>query len=134
MIVGSGSHDQVQNYQAKPSTQGEAATALVTAYTLTHNRQYLDVASQILQSVFGSSGLWDQQRGGLFFAFDMQKGQLLSGYKETRSQTLVLSSLLKYDKEMYYVRHLWLFEFRRGIPNNRRNITQDDICPAASWP
>lgn len=98
MIVGSDGHDQVVNYQAKPSTQGEAATALVTAYTLTHNRRYLDVAGQILQNVFGSSGLWDQQRGGLFFAFDMQKGQLLAGYKETRSQTLVLISLLKYDQ------------------------------------
>jgi hypothetical protein len=86
------------NYQAKPSTQGEAATALVTAYTLTHNRRYLDVAGQILQNVFGSSGLLDQQRGGLFFAFDMQKGQLLTGYKETRSQDLVLISLLKYDQ------------------------------------
>ena len=98
MIVGSGGHDQVQNYQAKPSTQGEAVTALVTAYTLTHNRHYLDVANQVLQSVFGSSGLWDQQHGGLFFAFDMHKGQLLASYKETRSQTLVLISLLRYDQ------------------------------------
>lgn len=98
MAVSSDGHDQVTNYQAKPSTQGEAASALVTAYTLTHNQRYLDVANQVLQSVFGASGLWDQQRGGLFFAFDMQKGTLLNSYKETRSQTLVLISMLKYDR------------------------------------
>jgi hypothetical protein len=97
MIVESDGHDQVTNYQAKPSTQGEAASALITAYTLTHNQHYLDVADQILQSVFGSNGLWDQQRGGLFFAFDMQKGKVLDSYKETRSQDLVLVSIHKYD-------------------------------------
>ena len=100
MTVGSDGHDQVQNYQAKPSTQGEAATALLSAYTLTHRQAYLDVAGQVLQSLFGTSGLWDQQRGGLFFAFDMQKGKLLSGYKETRSQTLALIALHNYDQIM----------------------------------
>ncbi len=101
MTVGSNGHDQVQNYQAKPSTQGEAATALLSAYTLTHRQEYLDVAGQVLQSLFGTSGLWDQQRGGLFFAFDMQKEKLLSGYKETRSQTLTLIALHNYDQIMH---------------------------------
>lgn len=100
MVVGSDGHDQIKNYQAKPSTQGEAATALISAYTLTHNQRYLDVAGQVLQSVFGASGLWDQQRGGLYFAFDMQKGTLLNAYKETRSQTLVLISMLRYDQAL----------------------------------
>jgi c-di-AMP phosphodiesterase-like protein len=98
MTVGSDGHDQVQNYQAKPSTQGEAVTALVSAYTLTHHQHYLDVAAQVLQSLFGPSGLWDQQRGGLYFAFDMQAGKLLNSYKETRSQTLTLISLHNYDQ------------------------------------
>lgn len=98
MLVAYDGHDRVENYQAKPSTQGEAVTALVTAYTLTHRQQYLDVADQVLQSLFGASGLWDQQRGGFFFALDMGNGKLLNDYKETRSQALVLLSLLKYDQ------------------------------------
>lgn len=100
MTVSSSGQDQVQNYQAKPSTQGEAVTALVQAYTLTHRQHYLDVAGQVLQSLFGSSGLWDQQRGGLFFALAMQKGTLLTGYKETRSQTLTLISVHNYDQAL----------------------------------
>jgi hypothetical protein len=111
MTVGSDGHDQVQNYQAKPSTQGEAATALVSAYTLTHHQQYLDVAGQVLQSLFGSSGLWDQQRGGLYFAFDMQQGKLLNGYKETRSQTLTLIGLYNYDQAMRGTRNPALMQY-----------------------
>ena len=97
MIVQNG-HDTPQNYQAKPSTQGEAATALVAAYTLTHRQQYLDVAGQVLHTLFESSGLWDAQRGGFFFALDMSKGKLLTDYKETRSQTLVLVSIHDYNQ------------------------------------
>jgi hypothetical protein len=97
MIVSSNAQDQVQNYQAKPSTQGEGANALILAYDLTHRQQYLDVANEVLQGMY-KVGLWDQQRGGFFFAFDMQKAKLLSGYKETRSQTLVLVSFHNYDQ------------------------------------
>jgi hypothetical protein len=98
MIVSSDGHDRVQNYQDKPSTQGEAAGALVTAYLLTHRQQYLDAAGLVLQNLFGSSGLWDKTNGGLFFALDMSSGKLLSGYKETRSQTLTLISLNAYNQ------------------------------------
>lgn len=98
MIVSSDGHDHVQNYQAKPSTQGEAAGALVNAYLLTHRQQYLDAAGLVLQNLFGSSVLWDKTNGGLFFALDMSSGKLLNDYKETRSQTLTLISLNAYNQ------------------------------------
>jgi hypothetical protein len=82
-----------------------------SAYTLTHHQQYLDVAGQVLQSLFGSSGLWDQQRGGLYFAFDMQQGKLLNGYKETRSQTLTLIGLYNYDQAMRGTRNPALMQY-----------------------
>ena len=97
MIVSSNGQDQVQNYQAKPSTQGESIDALVTAYTLTHHQHYLDVAGTVLQSLFGSSGLWDKTHGGLFFALDMSTGKLLKDYKETRSQSLTLIGVNHYN-------------------------------------
>jgi uncharacterized protein YyaL (SSP411 family) len=71
---------------------------LVTAYTLTHRQQYLDVAGQVLQALFGASGLWDQTWGGFFFALDWSKGELLANYKETRSQTLTLIGLHHYNQ------------------------------------
>jgi len=98
MIVSSDGHDHVQNYQDKPSTQGEAAGALVTAYLLTQRQQYLDAAGLVLQNLFGSSGLWDKTNGGFFFALDMSTGKLLNDYKETRSQTLTLISLNAYNQ------------------------------------
>jgi hypothetical protein len=98
MIVGSNGQDSVQNYQAKPSTQGEAMQALLIAYELTHNQHYLDVVKLVLQTLFGSSGLWDKTQGGFYFALDMKKGKLLTDYKETRSQTLVLVALNHYNK------------------------------------
>jgi len=98
MIVSSDGHDHVQNYQDKPSTQGEAAGALVTAYLLTQRQQYIDAAGLVLQNLFGSSGLWDKTNGGLFFALDMSSGKLLNDYKETRSQTLTLISLNAYNQ------------------------------------
>jgi len=98
MIVSSDGHDHVQNYQDKPSTQGEAAGALVTAYLLTQRQQYLDAAGLVLQNLFGSSGLWDKTNGGFFFALDMSNGKLLNDYKETRSQTLTLISLNAYNQ------------------------------------
>ena len=98
MIVGDNGQDSVQNYQLKPSTQGQAVDALVSAYTITHNQHYLDVSQQILQSLFGASGLWDTARGGFFFAVDVQKGKLLKDYKETRSQSLVLIAVHHYNQ------------------------------------
>jgi hypothetical protein len=68
------------------------------AYNLTHNQHYLDVAGLVLHSLFNTSGLWDKQRGGFFFALDMSKHKLLTGYKETRSQTLVLMALHSYNQ------------------------------------
>jgi hypothetical protein len=92
-----GGHDEPENYKAKPNTQAEAVTALLAAYNLTHRQQYLDVSGQILQTMFGSSGLWDPQRGGLYFALDMSNGKLLTSYKETRSQTHALISVHDYN-------------------------------------
>ncbi len=93
MTVNPAGQDTVKNYQAKPSTQGESVDALVTAYELTHDQEYLDVARQVLQSLFGSSGLWDTAHGGFFFARELNTGKLLTAYKETRSQTLTLIGL-----------------------------------------
>ena len=97
MVVGSDGHDSIQNYQAKPSTQGQSVDALITAYTLTHDAHYLDVAGQVLQGLF-SSGLWDKTNGGFYFAIEMNKERLLSSYKETRSQTLTLLALHHFDQ------------------------------------
>ncbi len=97
MDVHSGGQDRPETFVAKPSTQGQAVDALVTVYTLTHRQQYLDIATQVLQSLYGSSKLWDQQRGGFFFALDMSSGKVDSAYKETRSQSLALIALHHYD-------------------------------------
>jgi len=98
MIISNSGRDEVQNYQAKPSTQGEAVDALVTAYTLVHRQQYLDVAGQVLQSLLVTSGLWDKDHGGFSFALDMSSGKLFTNYKETRSQTLSLIGLNNYNQ------------------------------------
>jgi len=97
VVLNKDGKDVPQNYQAKPSTQGQAVDALVTAYMLTHTTHYLDVAGQVLQSLF-RSGLWDSARGGLYFAIDMKQGLLLTDYKETRSQTLVLLALHHFNQ------------------------------------
>lgn len=102
MIVNPAGQDSVENYQAKPSTQGQIADALVTAYTLTHRQRYLDVARLVLQSMFNSD-LVDSNLGGLFFAIDMKHGKLLGDYKETRSQGLTLIGLHHYDQVMLQV-------------------------------
>lgn len=98
MLVSSTGHDTVQNYQAKPSTQGEAVQALLLAYQLTHDQRYLAVSRQVLAALFGSTHLWDMAHGGFYFALDMQKGRLLKDYKETRSQTLVLIAVHSYNR------------------------------------
>jgi len=97
MTVNAQNQDQVLNYEAKPSTQAESSWALVFAYNLTHNQHYLDVAGQLLHTLW-TSGLWDEQHGGFFFAIDMKKHELLANYKETRSQSAVLLALHYYDQ------------------------------------
>lgn len=100
-----GNQDHVMNtsrykgYQAKPSTQGEAATALILAYNDTHDQQYLDAANRLLQTLLASP-LLDRQRGGFYFALDMDTGKLEATTKETRSQNLVLIALHDYDLTM----------------------------------
>jgi hypothetical protein len=100
-----GNQDQPMNtsrykgYQAKPSTQGEAATALILAYNETHDQQYLDAANQLLHTLLASP-LLDKQRGGFYFALDMDTGKLEDTTKETRSQNLVLIALHDYDLTM----------------------------------
>lgn len=99
MYIDSSGKDHVQNYQAKPSTQGEAIGSLVTAYNLTHDNHYIQAAGGVLQALFSSSiGLWDQQNGGFFFAYNMSTKELSSAYKETRSQSLVLIGLHQYNQ------------------------------------
>ncbi len=100
MTVLSNGAEQVQNYQAKPSTQGAAVEALVDAYEDTNQEYYLDIAYQILHSTLESSALWDQTNGGLFFALDLDTNTLEQGYKETRSQAQVLIGLNRYNEVM----------------------------------
>ena len=90
---------EIKNHQAKPSTQSNGALALLTAYNLTHQQRYLDTANTVLHSMFDSS-LWDQQYQGLFFALDLSTGRLQQSYKETRSQTLSLIALSRYNQLM----------------------------------
>ena len=98
MSIDSNGKDKVLNYQLKPSTQGQIIEALTVAYTMTHRQQYLDVAEQVIQSLFGTSGLWDSMQGGFFFGIDANKNVLLKNYKETRSQSLVLVGLNRYNE------------------------------------
>ena len=91
-------HDQVESYKSRPSTDGESVEALVTAYKLTHRQSYLNVASSVLHSLFTSSGLWDQSYGGFYFTLELDTGTLVTNYKETRSQTLVLLGLHYYNQ------------------------------------
>ena len=98
MNVGSNGQDTPKGDQAKPSTQAEVSTALMNAYQLTNNQHYLSVAGTLLQSLFGSSGLWDSGHGGFYFALDMSSGKVVKNYKETRSQSLTLIALHQYDQ------------------------------------
>lgn len=98
MIVSSNGQDKVEDYKARPTSEGQAVTALLTAYTLTHRQQYLDVADKIVQSMFETSGLWDKNRGGFYTGFDLQKGVVITSYKETRDQSQVLIAILHYDQ------------------------------------
>jgi hypothetical protein len=98
MTVGYKGTDKVENYQFKPSTQGDAVDALVTAYTLTARTNYLVVAKQVLTSMFTTSNLWDQKYGGFFFAYDPSIHKLETDYKETRSQSLMLTGVHHYNQ------------------------------------
>ncbi|GLV55072.1 hypothetical protein KDH_19190 [Dictyobacter sp. S3.2.2.5] len=100
MMVNSDGTEVVTNDQAKASTQGSVVEALMEAYMLTHDQQYLDVASQVLQSLLVSSGLWDQSNGGLYFALDLNSGKLEQKYKETRAQAHTLIGLYRFNQVM----------------------------------
>ena len=97
MVVSKDGHDIVSNYKAKPATQGQIVDALLTAYTLVHRQQYLDVATQVLQAIVQTTTMWDTTLGGYYFAFDLSKGVPITAYKETRSQSLMLLALHHYD-------------------------------------
>lgn len=97
-LQGPSDHDSIENDKAKPSTQGQAVDALIVAYSLTHNQLYLNTASAVLHSLYTTSGLWDQQRGGFYFARALQSGTVITDYKETRSQSLVLLALHHFNQ------------------------------------
>lgn len=98
MTVSDDGRDRVANYKAKPDIQGQAVDALLTAYALLQRKEYLNAATQVLQSVLTTSGLWDGARGGLFFALDMRTGTTIPDYKETRGQSLVLLACHHYNQ------------------------------------
>jgi mannose/cellobiose epimerase-like protein (N-acyl-D-glucosamine 2-epimerase family) len=97
MVVGNNGHDSVSNYKAKPATQGQIVDSLLTAYTLVHRQQYLDVAKQVLQAIVQTTNMWDTTYGGYYFAFNLGTGTPITAYKETRSQSLILLALHHYD-------------------------------------
>lgn len=97
MVVNSNGHDKISNYKAKAGTQGQIIDALLTAYTLVHRQQYLDVATQMLQQ---TTNMWDAKLGGYSFAFDLQAGKTITAYKETRGQSLMLLALHHYNAVM----------------------------------
>ena len=99
MIVSPNGHDTISNYEAKSATQGQVIDGLLTAYSLVHRQQYLDVATQMMQQMMN---LWDASRGGYYFAFDLKAGKLLNSYKETRGQSLMLLALHHYNALMNY--------------------------------
>lgn len=100
MSVNSDGTEVVTNDQAKASTQGSVVEALMEAYMLVHDQQYLDIASQVLQSMLISSGLWDQTNGGLYFALDLNSSKLEQKYKETRAQAHTLIGLYRFNQVM----------------------------------
>jgi hypothetical protein len=99
MAVGQNGTLQVTNPQAKPPTQGAIAEALVKAYTDTHDQAYLHEAQQVLSGLFNSD-LVDRQNGGLYFAKDLQSGQINKRYKETRAHIRVLVALVAYNNAL----------------------------------
>ncbi|GHO83721.1 D-glucuronyl C5-epimerase family protein [Dictyobacter formicarum] len=100
MSVNSDGTEVVTNDQAKPSTQGSVVEALMEAYMLVHDQQYLDIANQVLQSMLIDSGLWDHTNRGLYFALDLNGGKLEQKYKETRAQAHALIGLYRFNQVM----------------------------------
>lgn len=100
MSVNSDGTEVVTNDQAKPSTQGSVVEALMEAYRLFPDPQYLTIAKEVLQSMLVSSGLWDQSNGGLYFALDLNSGKLEQKYKETRAQAHTLIGLYRFNQVM----------------------------------
>ncbi|WP_149402584.1 hypothetical protein [Dictyobacter arantiisoli] len=100
MTVNADGSEMVMNEQGKASTQGSAVEALLAAYEITHNPQYLTISTAVLQSLFTTSGLWDQRNGGLFFAYDLNSRTLEQKYKETRAQAHILIGLYRYNQIM----------------------------------
>lgn len=99
LAVSYGGTLQVTNTQAKPPTQGAIAEALVKAYDDTRDQSYLHEAREILQGLF-SSDLMDHQYGGMYFARDLQTGQVNKSYKETRAHIHVLIALVAYNNAL----------------------------------
>ncbi|WP_141727719.1 hypothetical protein [Thermogemmatispora onikobensis] len=100
MVVEPAGPDQPQSDQVRAASEGEAVSALALAYHLTGQRQYLSLASTLLQSLFATSGLWDKQRGGFYFALHLSNGSVIQDYKETRAQCLTLSGLQLYNAQV----------------------------------
>ncbi|MBX5449910.1 hypothetical protein [Thermogemmatispora sp.] len=99
MLAGSTGHDQPQNDEVRAAAEGEAVTALVLAYRLTGQSQYLALAGVLLRSLFVTSGLWDTQRGGFYFALRLSDGKVIQDYKETRAQCLTVNGLHLYNAQ-----------------------------------
>jgi hypothetical protein len=97
MWLAGNQQDQPSSSQVRAATEGEAVNALGLAYQLTGQRRYLQVAGEILQSLFSTSGLWDQARGGFYFALRIDTGSVITDYKETRAQCLTLEGLHRYN-------------------------------------
>jgi hypothetical protein len=97
MTIHADGSQQALDPQAKPDSQGSVVEALMDAYAQTANTHYLNVANQLLFSMFITSGLWDRTNGDLFFALNMSTGKLKTQYKETRAQAHVLIALSRYN-------------------------------------
>nr|BBH94666.1 hypothetical protein KTA_28650 [Thermogemmatispora argillosa] len=97
MVVGPAGHDQPQSDEVRAASEGEAVSALALAYRLTGQRHYLTLAGLLLRSLFMTSGLWDEQRGGFYFALHLSNGKVIQDYKETRAQCLTVNGLQLYN-------------------------------------
>jgi hypothetical protein len=98
MLAAPDGEDRVESSELRAASEGEAVGALVLAYQLTGGREYLERADEVLQSLFSSSGLWDRQRGGFYFALHLRNGAIITDYKETRAQCLTLLSIHRYNQ------------------------------------
>ncbi|WP_322480316.1 hypothetical protein [Thermogemmatispora sp.] len=99
MVAGPAGSDRPQGDEVRAASAGEAVSALALAYRLTGQHQYLSLAGTLLQSLFVTSGLWDRQHGGFYFALRLRDGSVIRDYKETRAQCLTLSGLQLYNAQ-----------------------------------